>query len=78
MRFVRVVLSFDEMKPHWAINQGLDKKAEALGMTNIVVSGDFDAKIARIYGDVDDFTKFERAVQAHPQLSEGSLAKAAR
>lgn len=71
------VISFDETKPHWAQQQGLDKEAERLGMTNIYVSGDFDAKTALIYGNVENFESFKAAAEANKLLREGSVYRVA-
>lgn len=70
----QVVISFDEMKPHWAERCGLDKEAAGLGMSYITVTGDFDAKITHIYGFVEDFGAFAKAMESSPSLREGSLA----
>ncbi len=74
MNTERVVISFDNTKPHWAKQQGLDKEAERLGMTNVTVSGDFDEKIARIYGEVEDFDAFYKSIAGTP-LDQGTLSR---
>jgi hypothetical protein len=71
---MRVVISFDEMKPHWAVQRGLDKEAQRLGMKDVKIGGDFDAKITHIYGTVEDFAIFESAFQ-FSRLVEGSLSQ---
>ena len=73
---MRVVISIDECKPHWAVKRGLDKLAASLGMRNIRVLGDFDSKLTDIFGDVDNFEEFETAMQC-TALNEGSLFRVA-
>lgn len=72
--WTRVVLSFDETKPHWAKQQGLDQAAEALGLRRIRVTGDFDSKLALIYGVVEDYAAFAFECERHPALKHGTLA----
>lgn len=69
---MKAVIQFDECKPHWAVQRGLDKAALALGMTNIKLTGDFDAKITLIYGDVESVSAFSATMRDGP-LSEGSI-----
>lgn len=69
---MRIVIQFDETKPHWAIQRGYDKLAESLGMSNIKVTGDFDSKVTYIYGTVDNFETFHNAAQ-NTCLKEGSI-----
>jgi hypothetical protein len=74
---LKVVLTFDEMKPHWATKAGLDKSAERLGMKVELVGGDPDAKIAKIFGTVDDFDAFEKAIILDMGLRWGTLSRVA-
>jgi len=65
------------MKPHWATQRGLDKEAERIGMKDVRVTGDFDAKITHIYGTVEDFTSFESAFKFSRMAVEGTLCQVA-
>ncbi len=69
---VRVCLQFDECKPHWAEYYGYRALAMECGLKNIRLTGDFDAKLTYIYGDVDNLEAFRIAVNKTP-LREGSL-----
>lgn len=74
MKKPNAIISFDETKPHWAIQQGLDREAENLGMMDVRVSGDFDAKTALIYGFVENFEQFQAKIEAS-RLNHGSLCR---
>lgn len=50
----KMLIAFDEMKPHWATGAGLDKVAETIGFRNVRVTGDFDAKVTHIIGEVEN------------------------
>lgn len=69
----RVCIQFDECKPHWAEQRGYLSAARECGLTNIRITGDFDAKITEIWGAVADYGAFRARVQEHPLLSEGSV-----
>lgn len=73
----RVMVSFDEMKPHHAEKAGIPAKLGELGMTNIRVGGDFDLKQAEIVGEVADFEAFQARFNQHPLANSGSLFKLA-
>lgn len=73
---INAAISFDETKPHWAEQQGLDKEAALLGMTVAYIGGDFDMKYAVIYGHVDSLEAF-KAAAADSRLSHGSVYRVA-
>lgn len=69
---MRICIQFDETKPHWAIQRGYDKVASQLGMRDIKLTGDFDTKLAYLYGTVDDYDAFAESLKG-TVLEEGSL-----
>jgi hypothetical protein len=70
----KICIQFDECKPHWAKQRGYEQVAAELGLTNIRLTGDFDAKITYLIGDVDNFEAFKTKVD-NSSLAEGSLHK---
>lgn len=67
------VIQFDETKPHWAERRKYRERASMLGMKDTEIGGDFDTKIALIYGRVENFEAFKNAVENDPVLSGGSV-----
>src|SRR6185295_10854192 len=72
---IRVCLEFDECKPHWAEQRGWPGLAADCGLQNLSVTGDFDSKITRIYGDVEDFDLFKSRIAGTALGNEGSLSR---
>lgn len=74
---VRMMIRFDECKPHWAEQRGYDKLAAECGLQDVLVTGDFDAKLAYVVGNVTDVAAFRARVAQCPGLSEGSVCEVA-
>lgn len=69
----KVVIVFHEIKPHHIEQYGYDVKAKELGLINPKVSGDFDSKIAKLYGEVENYSDFEAKFNASNLSEWGSL-----
>jgi hypothetical protein len=72
-----LVICIGEMKPLWAKQQGLDIKAKALGMSDVVVTGSYDLKITRIYGTVQDEKAFRDAFNSSELAKMAYVAQVA-
>lgn len=71
----KVMIQFDECKPHWAKQRGYDTAAAACGLQNVTISGDFDAKLAYVGGEVEDFEAFKVKCSESETLREGSVCE---
>lgn len=69
-----VVIQFDETKPHWA--KDLVPRAEALGLKDAKLGGDYDRKEALIYGYITgSLEDFRTACEATLGLHEGTVSE---
>lgn len=77
----RVCIQFDECKPHWAEQRGYLDILKDCGLLNddsIRLTGDFDAKLTYIYGNVSSVELFKARFNRCPLRDEGSVREVLR
>jgi len=54
-----ICIELQECKPQWAVQHGIVEAANRCGLENAKLSGDYDAKLTYVYGQVQNLSQFE-------------------